>query len=551
VSETARTCDYVLDPGDPKTWGGEEGDECRVREEILTEEGLWECPHESEGVYETTKEKKEFCLFHAPINKKDDEQVNETLKKQIESPDRQSQREFLGAKFGAVKLNESLSANGPVHFSQATFESLEIKEGQFSQEVYFYGVTADGETIFRYTTFEHNTHFSAVRFLEDATFANCVFERDISFVNAKFHQDANFRGSEFIGEAGFNKVKFCNDALFGAEVGYLSHHVPSDDIPPMAVDFRGMVYFNKTEFDGRADFSWTSFDNGVDFTRTTMSDATFRNADLAGSIFTHSTLHNVNFESALLNRSSFYSADLRGARLLGALLGDARINEDTRFLGTPQIEGGDNEDTASVWDTLRKLRRVEYCVYDSDYENEDGSLLHQDIDDAKSVYRTLEDLARSSARPDLLSKCFVRRQDLQQKQYWRERKDADNPLEWLISVLRGSRAKVARATLLYGESPWRVIVGSISFIVLIALLYPLGEWLQPVGEEPIAYSRILGGEWSLLLESLYFSTLTFTTLGMGDYQPLGFGQVLATANTAFGAVLIALLVFVLGRRAAR
>ena len=79
----------------------------------------------------------------------------------------------------------------------------------------------------------------------------------------------------------------------------------------------------------------------------------------------------------------------------------------------------------------------------------------------------------------------------------------------------------------------------------------MSEWLQPAGGEPITYTRILEGEWSLLLESLYFSTLTFTILGMGDYEPMGVGQIIATVNTTFGAVLIALLLFVLGRRAAR
>lgn len=75
-------------------------------------------------------------------------------------------------------------------------------------------------------------------------------------------------------------------------------------------------------------------------------------------------------------------------------------------------------------------------------------------------------------------------------------------------------------------------------------------WLQPTGDAPLTYPRIVETP-ELYFESLYFSTLTFTTLGMGDYEPLGFGQVLATANTAFGAILVALLVFVLGRRAAR
>lgn len=219
-----------------------------------------------------------------------------------------------------------------------------------------------------------------------------------------------------------------------------------------------------------------------------------------------------------------------------------RIDEDTQFLGHP-----DNDSDSSPH-TLSAIRSKPCCVYDPNYEEDNEEA---DVDKAKSVYRALEELAGKAARPRLQSQCFVRRQDLQKDGYKQEAKEAESWQERLIAGARYSRANVARGTLLYGESPWRIIGGSIGFIFLVALLYPLGEWLRPVGGEPITYSRILGGEWSLLFESLYFSTLTFTTLGMGDYEPMGFGQVLATLNTALGAVLIALLVFVLGRRAAR
>jgi len=123
----------------------------------------------------------------------------------------------------------------------------------------------------------------------------------------------------------------------------------------------------------------------------------------------------------------------------------------------------------------------------------------------------------------------------------------------LIAGARYSRAKVARTTLLYGESPWRIIGISSLFVVAIGLVYPIFGWVQPRDDSnPITWTRILEGEPILLLESIYFSALTFTTLGMGDYTPVGGGgQALATFNTAFGAILIALLVFVFGRRAAR
>lgn len=55
---------------------------------------------------------------------------------------------------------------------------------------------------------------------------------------------------------------------------------------------------------------------------------------------------------------------------------------------------------------------------------------------------------------------------------------------------------------------------------------------------------------SVLGVSLYFSAVTFTTLGYGDIQPASqAAQALASIESLVGASLIAFLVFVLGRRA--
>jgi hypothetical protein len=68
MSNTDGTCEYVLDPDDPETWGGEEGEECYVDEEVLNEDGVWTCPHD-------TEDGKDLCIFHLPVEEKDDEEV--------------------------------------------------------------------------------------------------------------------------------------------------------------------------------------------------------------------------------------------------------------------------------------------------------------------------------------------------------------------------------------------------------------------------------------------------------------------------------------------
>ncbi|GAB7091464.1 hypothetical protein JCM18237_17350 [Halorubrum luteum] len=344
--------------------------------------------------------------------------------------------------------------------------------------------------------------FDSVEFNEDAIFDSVNFEKGASFEGAIFEQKVDFWRAKFRGRGDFEDA-----------------------------DFKGEINFGQSEFYEYANFCDLELDKSQ-----------FDGANLTDVEFTDTSLCEANLESALLSRATLLGTDLRGAKFNGVVLGDARIDENTRFLGYP------NEDTDSSPHTFSAIYSKPRCIYDPNYK---GDSDETDVGKAKSVYRTLEELADKAARSRLQSQCFVRRQDLQKEGYKQDAKKTESWQERLIASARYIRAKVARGTLLYGESPWRIIGGSIGFILLAALLYPLDEWLRPVGEDPITYSRILNGEWSLLLESLYFSTLTFTTLGMGDYEPIGVGQMLATLNTALGAILIALLVFVLGRRAAR
>ncbi|WP_440009357.1 potassium channel family protein [Halomicrococcus sp. SG-WS-1] len=108
----------------------------------------------------------------------------------------------------------------------------------------------------------------------------------------------------------------------------------------------------------------------------------------------------------------------------------------------------------------------------------------------------------------------------------------------------------------HGSNPWRVIAVSAITILMYAAVYPLVG-----GIHDGANDRVIGyfdadvatdaPRWYLtgpFLRGLYFSVVTFTTLGFGDMQPLGgWARLLATTETILGSVLIALLVFVLSR----
>lgn len=101
----------------------------------------------------------------------------------------------------------------------------------------------------------------------------------------------------------------------------------------------------------------------------------------------------------------------------------------------------------------------------------------------------------------------------------------------------------------YGESPVKVLFSSIIVIITSALLH----WvigIEGAGQE-------LSGKGDLVLinefwNSLYFSIVTFTTLGYGDYTPTGLsGKFLACIVSLSGLLLVSLFMVTIVRRYSR
>ncbi|MEA5387657.1 potassium channel family protein [Haloarculaceae archaeon H-GB11] len=107
----------------------------------------------------------------------------------------------------------------------------------------------------------------------------------------------------------------------------------------------------------------------------------------------------------------------------------------------------------------------------------------------------------------------------------------------------------------YGESPYRVLLTSLFVIVLFAVMFPLTGGIQEGRDgQDITYviqnPEVAPMWWvgRVLFKSLYFSVVTFATLGYGDIQPIGpWARFLAGIESLLGALLAALLVFVLAR----
>ena len=268
-------------------------------------------------------------------------------------------------------------------------------------------------------------------------------------------------------------------------------------------------------------FSETSL-VGADFTGADVKGVDFTGADLTLATLTDVSAINADFTGANLEGAIFTNADLRRATLT-----DARLHETV--LTDVHIGGGTTMGDVAFYDR----------------EAAPPNLIdEQPLEAAAWVYRQFQGLYKTNALPELA-----------RRSYFLE-KDARRRLAWEQSNYRTAlKQEVSRWVMRYGESPYRVLATSLFVIVGFAVLFPLTGGIQEVqGSETITYSIDNpedAPQWwigRVLFKSLYFSVVTFATLGYGDIQPIGTSaRFLAGAESLLGALLAALLVFVLTR----
>lgn len=282
-------------------------------------------------------------------------------------------------------------------------------------------------------------------------------------------------------------------------------------------NFRGATLSGTSFLAGQslvdADFTDAVLD-GADLSRTDLRRATFRDVDAHGTSFRDANLHDAVFVFADLR-----GADFRGARLYRAGLTDVRVNLETAF--------------------------GERTVYEDEIARETtDERLTDRSDSAQWVYRELQRLYDENAFPERVHTYYLREMDFRRRRAWQ-----------VGDYLQAIKLAGSRWVMQYGTSPWRVVATSLLLILLCAVLYPLTGGIQEIGtDSAVTYqiddpadapSRVLVRTF---LKSLYFSVVTFATLGYGDIQPVGgWARALASVETLLGSLLMALLVFVLTR----
>lgn len=246
-------------------------------------------------------------------------------------------------------------------------------------------------------------------------------------------------------------------------------------------------------------------------------------------------LINSDLSRCSLVKAHLYRADLSGCNLLKADLTGANLHR-TRLIGS------------NLLGVNFKSARIEHVDFgDAFLQEEKAHQARREGDQHKSreLFEEAEEIARNIRKHCEAQGLFHNAGEF----FYREM--TLNRYRFPCFSWRRTASKVVDLLSGYGEKPERLVLFSVSFIVFFSLFYFLlgiedsGVTVRYQSGQPL-YNNLVS--W---LETLYFSVVTFTTLGYGDLNPVGLSRLFAAIEAFIGSFTLALFVVVFVKKMTR
>lgn len=243
-------------------------------------------------------------------------------------------------------------------------------------------------------------------------------------------------------------------------------------------------------------------------------------ADLYHTSLGNAHLYRVNLSGASLMKAdcsgaNFHFANLENVNLLGTKLNDAKIEH---------VNWG-----ADLYH--EKLAKQEMM----NGHRDKAQVLYQQ---AEETFRHLRKVSEGHGLFELAGHFFIK--EMTMNRFQMPRFSINRAVSKIVDIFCG-----------YGERPLRVVVFSICMIVLFAMVFFVvgvedGNTIIQFSAKKALSTNING-----FFQSLYFSVITFTTLGYGDLVPIGLGRLFAAIEAFLGSFTIALFVVVFVKKMTR
>jgi uncharacterized protein YjbI with pentapeptide repeats len=256
---------------------------------------------------------------------------------------------------------------------------------------------------------------------------------------------------------------------------------------------------------------WNAHLEKADLTHTSLKEADLEYACLQEARLHGTNLQYSNLSGAKLQMSQLFDAKLKGARLNGANLEGADLS-DAELAGA-YLSGAQFDNSTKLHDT----NWGDYLI---------GEEIDGYFDSALDTYRRLKIWYTNAGMYDVAGKFFYREMEARRKaRHWK----AEPHLklwDWILRLLCG-----------YGEEWPRVIIWSAAVVLGLALIYFAIGTLTP----------------NTFLNSLYYSSVSFTALGYGSWapKPTGWVKGLGAVEAFMGVFMMALFLVTFTRKMTR
>jgi len=399
-----------------------------------------------------------------------------------------------------------------------------IRDSVFERDVDFSNTEFRKDIEFFGTSFSSRNFFRGANFAGDANFEDANFAGNADFQNTNFTGNAYFRDANFAGNANFEDANFAGDADF-------YHAIFAGNAGFWYANFAGFANFNHANFAGDSVFWYTIFAGFANFNHANFAgDADFENANFAGfANFEDANFAGfANFNHAnFAGNSDFYHANFAGNSVFWYtnFRGNAYFT-DTNFRGNATFFSTEFDEVSFIWTTFTNV-----------------SLNETDYNKMNVEWSTLKDaLVFDGATYIKLIKNF---REIEQ---FEEADDATYKYRRLSQANKkwsGSKLKdvVAWASCGYGVKPEYPLIWAFILIMIFTLVYWWGKGIKRLKENDGDKSRV--PRWAAFYNAFYFSVVTFTTVGYGDWYPEDRYRIVVMIEGVLGWLLLALFIVTL------
>lgn len=279
---------------------------------------------------------------------------------------------------------------------------------------------------------------------------------------------------------------------------------------------------------GKREVELTGMDlSGADLTKVDLSDGTLFDAnlskadligsDLSGCDLTGADLSNADLTKARLSNARLWNANLSGAKLVEADLSNADLwnaNLHNARLWRTNLAGAKGL-------TRNSFRCPDGRLFKSCSVHEEGYI------SAEETYRNLKRYFIAEGRYNDASWASFKEKTMEKMLLKRKKSIAYLPAAFMGAICG------------YGEKPQRIVTSSLVVIFIYGVIFRLLDMAVSARDTSLH-----------LWDYVYYSVVTFTTLGYGDIVPKASTayRLLAASEAFLGVFLMGLFIFTLARK---